>query len=108
MLLCACYHKVKRHSYSLNKDIVEGVCWGTKEAETCLCEGNESKCDFYPDIKKQALLCDAIKAEHDPTKIIPGVVKLLQGIVRTYPMDDPGLRLAIKKLKEISSNGKKA
>lgn len=107
MQLCACYHKIKRYSYSLNKDIVEGVCWGTKEAETCLCEGNENKCDFYPNIKKEALLCDAIKSEHDPTKIICAVVKLLQEILRTYSMDDPGLKLAIMKLKEILSNDKK-
>ena len=108
MQLCACYHKIKRYSYPLNKHIVESVCWGTKEPETCLCEGNESKCDFYPNIRKEAQLCDAIKSEHDSTKIIRAVVKLLQEIARTYPMGDPGLKVAIKKLKEVLSNDKKA
>lgn len=26
-----------------------GVCLGTRECETCDCEGDESKCDFYPE-----------------------------------------------------------
>lgn len=108
MPLCECYHKIKRYSYLLDKNIVEGVCWGTKEAETCLCKGKRSECDFYPEIRKQARLHDTIENEHDSTKIIPAVIKLLQGIVHTYPTDDPSLKLAIKKLKEISSNGKKA
>ena len=26
-----------------------GVCLGTKECDECTCEGNEAKCDFYPE-----------------------------------------------------------
>lgn len=31
-------------------------CWGTKEREQCSCNGDESKCNFYPEkrIAKQA------------------------------------------------------
>ena len=28
----------------------ESRCLGTKEVETCSCGGDESKCDFYPEI----------------------------------------------------------
>lgn len=35
-------------------DVEVGVCNGTKNAERCKCEGNELKCDFYPDVRKQA------------------------------------------------------
>ena len=32
----------------------ESRCLGTKEVETCSCEGDESKCDFYPEKRKAA------------------------------------------------------
>ena len=32
----------------------ESRCMGTKEVETCSCEGDESKCDFYPEKRKAA------------------------------------------------------
>ena len=78
MHLCGYYHTVKRYSPLVGRDVIEGTCWGTKEAEICLCEGRKNKCDFYPKIKKQALLCDAIEAEHDSTEIIRLVVNLLK------------------------------
>lgn len=31
-----------------------GVCLGTKEVERCSCNGDESLCDFYPNIMKVA------------------------------------------------------
>ena len=31
-----------------------GVCLGTKEVERCTCNGNESHCDFYPNVRKVA------------------------------------------------------
>ena len=30
----------------------ESRCLGTKEVETCSCDGDESKCDFYPAKRK--------------------------------------------------------
>ena len=27
----------------------EGICWGTRECETCKCGGDPNKCDFYPE-----------------------------------------------------------
>lgn len=32
-----------------------GVCYGTKEKEECTCGGDRTKCNFYPEIKKEAL-----------------------------------------------------
>ena len=32
----------------------ESRCLGTKEVETCGCDGDESKCDFYPEKRKVA------------------------------------------------------
>lgn len=32
-----------------------GVCYGTKEKEECICDGDRTKCDFYPEIRKKAL-----------------------------------------------------
>ena len=31
-----------------------GVCLGTKEIDRCGCDGDESKCDFYPEKRKAA------------------------------------------------------
>ena len=31
-----------------------GVCLGTKEIERCACNGDESLCDFYPNVMKVA------------------------------------------------------
>ena len=32
----------------------EGRCWGTKDCEPCSCDGDEMKCDFYPENRKRA------------------------------------------------------
>lgn len=31
-----------------------GVCWGTKEQDTCNCGGDKSKCDFYENVRNKA------------------------------------------------------
>ena len=52
---CKCYetrlepietNSIFRHTYS--------VCLGTKEVDRCNCGGDESKCDFYPEKRKEA------------------------------------------------------
>lgn len=61
---CSCYHKkldvrwTKGANYHMN---YVGVCWGTKEREPCSCEGDERKCDFYPEKREQK--CDVPVAE---------------------------------------------
>lgn len=42
--LCDCFH-------------IKGgnpVCFGTKEQDVCSCNGDRTKCDFYPDVKEKA------------------------------------------------------
>ena len=46
---CDCY---RRYPDILGETI--GRCLGTKEIETCDCEGDESKCDFYPEKRKRS------------------------------------------------------
>ena len=46
---CNCY---ERYTDPLGKSF--GRCLGTKEIEICSCEGNESKCNFYPERRKKS------------------------------------------------------
>ena len=36
---CECYHY--------------GTCWGTREREECTCGGDTTKCNFYPEKRKE-------------------------------------------------------
>lgn len=62
MVKCDCYHTETKRRYTYNPitgdpighDVDIGVCWGTKECEECSCGGNETKCDFYPEVRKKA------------------------------------------------------
>lgn len=47
---CDCWHKV--NFISFYPDVYDGVCHGTKEMEYCKCHGDMSKCDFYPEKRK--------------------------------------------------------
>ena len=61
MKKCDCYHTELHRRYTYNPmtgapighDVEVGVCWGTKECEECSCGGNETKCDFYPEVRKK-------------------------------------------------------
>lgn len=69
---CDCYHIESKRRYTyhpitkdpIRHDITVGVCWGTKEINECSCDGDRSKCDFYPEVrekaKKNATIKDAI------------------------------------------------
>lgn len=39
---------------SYNIEFGKTVCYGTKEREACNCEGDESKCNFYPEKREKA------------------------------------------------------
>lgn len=59
MKKCESYHTRERYIYdpyitTMKHTIVEGICYGTKERETCDCEGNECYCDFYPAVREKA------------------------------------------------------
>jgi len=61
MKKCDCYHIQTKRQYTYNPitgdpighDVKIGVCWGTKECEECSCGGDETKCDFYPEVRKR-------------------------------------------------------
>lgn len=59
---CDCYDTQKKKIYTYNTitgqpiahDIDVGVCMGTKEIDECSCGGDETKCDFYPEVRARA------------------------------------------------------
>lgn len=59
---CDCYHMKPKTQYTYNQftgkpiahDIEVGVCWGTRECDECRCDGDETKCDFYPEVRERA------------------------------------------------------
>ena len=46
-----------------------GTCWGTKECEECTCDGDTTKCNFYPEKRKEKKVMNTaemwIKAQED-------------------------------------------
>lgn len=46
-MACKCYHADKNFLGEI------GVCWGTKECESCSCRGDEAKCDFYDYVRER-------------------------------------------------------
>jgi hypothetical protein len=42
----------------------EGVCLGTKELEVCGCDGDESRCDFYPEKRAKAVVRHCSNCKH--------------------------------------------
>ena len=55
---CDYYRESQRFKNSWLQNYIEdyGYCIGTKERDQCSCGGDPTKCTFYPNIRKQALL----------------------------------------------------
>lgn len=59
---CNSYHlqPTRRYTYHpltgrpIAHDIEVGVCWGTRECDQCNCGGDQTKCDFYPEVREKA------------------------------------------------------
>ena len=59
---CDCYRIESKRKYTyhpitgkpIGHDTTIGVCWGTKEMDECKCNGDETKCDFYPEVRTKA------------------------------------------------------
>lgn len=102
---CDCYHREIKRRYAchpftgrpIGHDIEVGVCWGTKEMDECSCCGDETKCDFYPEVraraKKKVSIEDAINhykygISHD----------IFSEPVRTYA------EMAVEALERMKSN----
>lgn len=54
---CKCWEKEEvimgyYHDYPMKK--VKQICNGTREREECSCDGDESKCNFYPEKRKES------------------------------------------------------
>lgn len=47
---CSCYHEYDGAGFGSAK----GCCYGTRECETCWCDGIESRCDFYPEKREKS------------------------------------------------------
>lgn len=62
MSKCDCYYTETKRRYTYNPitgdpighDVKVGVCFGTKECDECSCGGDETKCDFYSEVRKKA------------------------------------------------------
>ena len=54
MTKCDCYKETEEfccRPFGFKK---VGICNGTKERDRCYCEGYETKCDFYPEVRERA------------------------------------------------------
>ena len=57
---CECYHTIKRLRYvpvlggHRAQEMEVSECWGTKDRDLCGCNGDRSKCDFYPEVREKA------------------------------------------------------
>lgn len=69
---CKCWEETKRivgwyRDEPIHKTVQ--ICNGTKEREECSCEGNKSKCNFYPENRKESKSMNTaemwIKAKED-------------------------------------------
>ncbi len=52
---CDCYHERTGRDPLFGSPVTYGVCYGTRECEECYCNGDESKCTFYPEKRKAAM-----------------------------------------------------
>ena len=61
---CSSYHERTERKYIFNPFTGEpagsylrtyGVCYGTKECEACSCDGDETRCSFYPEKREKAI-----------------------------------------------------
>ena len=60
MMKCDCYDKKEVYRFDPNnfnhrQTETVGVCNGTRERDECSCNGDQSKCNFYPEKRKKAV-----------------------------------------------------
>lgn len=76
MSKCPCYRDEPNWLHE------RGVCWGTKEMEPCSCGGDESKCNFYEDLRRKAER-EKAKLELDKTAIHKAAWDVVSGVMKT-------------------------
>lgn len=68
---CNCWELTNKRMYGdgYNYTVPIQICNGTKEREECYCNGDESKCNFYPEKRKESKSMNTaemwIKAQED-------------------------------------------
>ena len=71
MKKCSCWETSfkTRYENGLKFNVPIQICNGTKEHEECYCNGDESKCNFYPEKRKENKIMNTaemwIKAQED-------------------------------------------
>lgn len=65
---CSCWEEVSAMRRYPNLETIQ-ICNGTKEREECSCNGDKSKCNFYPENRKESKTMNTaemwIKAQED-------------------------------------------
>jgi hypothetical protein len=55
---CDCYHTETKIVFWAPDEAPIGIttssCWGTKEREECSCDGDKTRCNFYPEVREKA------------------------------------------------------
>ena len=97
---CSSYHERTERKYIFNPFTGEpassyistyGVCYGTKECDPCSCDGDETRCSFYPEKREKA-----IKAIRETSE--DNIINYLLDILEDEHM---GMRAeAVKQIKE--------
>lgn len=64
-----------KYGDTYHEAVLCGRCTGTKETERCYCRGDESRCDFYPDIKQRAVEAKKAFLERELKQLKPEDVK---------------------------------
>ena len=101
-MACKCYHADKNFLGEI------GVCWGTKECESCSCGGDEAKCDFYDyvreRVKKPITNADKIRqmTDEELADFIGGIFTLNSNVwgdydPRTVVIQEPRVEVRNKK-----------
>lgn len=84
---CKCWEETKRivgwyRDEPMHKTVQ--ICNGTKECEECSCDGNKSKCNFYPENRKESKTMNTaemwIKAQEDGKSYYCGDVEYQKDI----------------------------
>lgn len=51
---CSCYREVQKRN-SIGDLYMQGYCIGRRECDDCWCEGDRTRCTYYPKTRKKAL-----------------------------------------------------
>lgn len=76
---CKYYNEYRLHNIKTLETEIQCFCYGTKNVKPCTCFGDESKCDFYPEKRMNAIpeeLPPESPYNHEIDQIIEGIKAL--------------------------------